>query len=317
MAFWINAPIGLVNLVIAARALPYADRSRRPFDPVSATLNAVAFGLFFVGVDAFTHGGGAGNSAIGVAELVVAAVAGVVLVRREAGAAAPLIPIDLLRIRMFSLSVATSICSFAAQALAFVALPFYFELELGRTQVETGLLMTPWPVAVGFAAPLAGRLSDRFPAAILGSIGLAALTAGLALMARLPPHPTFVDIAWPMAICGAGFGFFRRPTIASCCRRRRASVPAPRAGCSPPRGSPACRSARRWRRCSSALRRKPPIDRAVGRRMLRRRRRAGQPDAARQAMTEAAAGRVYQAPRATRLTSSPATRPRGRGCRSG
>jgi DHA2 family multidrug resistance protein-like MFS transporter len=71
--------------------------------------------------------------------------------------------------------------------------------------------MTPWPVAVGFAAPLAGRLSDRFPAAILGSIGLAALTAGLALMARLPPHPTFVDIAWPMAICGAGFGFFQAP----------------------------------------------------------------------------------------------------------
>ena len=207
--FAVNVPIGIVNLFIAKRALPHSDRSRRPFDLVSATLNALAFGLFFVGVDTLTHGEGQG--AIAAGELVAAAAAGFALIRREAGTTAPLIPIDLLRIRIFSLSVATSICSFAAQALAFVALPFLFELGFGRSQVETGLLMTPWPVAVAVAAPIAGRLSDRFPSAILGSIGLAGLAAGMALLAELPSHATFVEIAWPMALCGAGFGFFQAP----------------------------------------------------------------------------------------------------------
>ena len=69
--FAVNVPIGIVNLFIAKRALPHSDRSRRPFDLVSATLNALAFGLFFVGVDTLTHGEGQG--AIAAGELVAAA----------------------------------------------------------------------------------------------------------------------------------------------------------------------------------------------------------------------------------------------------
>jgi len=207
--FAINVPFGLLNLVVADRALPYSDRSGRPFDVASAALNAVAFGLFFVGADAVTHGqGGLWTAAV---EIVAAFAAFVWVVKRGLRVEAPLIPVDLMRIPVFALSVATSICSFTAQSLALVAMPFFFELELGRSQVETGLLMTPWPVAVGIAAPIAGRLSDRFPAAILGAGGLAGLAVGLVFLAHLPPHPTFADIAWPMAVCGAGFGFFQAP----------------------------------------------------------------------------------------------------------
>jgi DHA2 family multidrug resistance protein-like MFS transporter len=223
--FAINAPIGIVNLVIAYRALPHSDRGGRPFDAVSATLNALAFGLFFVGADAVTHG--EGTTALALAEVVAAFLALAALVRRESKLDAPLIPVDLMRIPVFALSVATSVCSFTAQSLALVAMPFYFELTLGRSQVETGLLMTPWPMAVGISAPIAGRLSDRVPAAILGFIGLAGLAIGMVLLARLPLDASFVDIAWPMALCGAGFGFFQAPnnrTLLSSAPRRRAGA---------------------------------------------------------------------------------------------
>ncbi|THD47250.1 MAG: MFS transporter [Bradyrhizobium sp.] len=222
--FAINVPIGVINLVLAVRALPHSDRSHRPFDLVSASLNAVAFGLFFIGVDSLTHGEGQGLVAF--CELAGAVLAAWALIRRESGAAAPLIPIDLLGIRIFALSVVTSICSFTAQSVAFVALPFYFELTLGRSQVETGLLMTPWPVAVAFAAPLAGRLADRFAPALLGSIGLTALAIGLAALSQLPADAGIVAIAWPMALCGAGFGFFQAPNN----RILLSSAPRSRAG---------------------------------------------------------------------------------------
>ena len=109
----------------------------------------------------------------------------VALVRHEINRPAPIIPFDLLRIRLFSLSVATSIASFMAQMAGLVALPFEIQ-RLGRSAVETGLLMTPWPVAVAVAAPIAGRLADRYPAGILGSLGLVSLSAGLSLLALFP-----------------------------------------------------------------------------------------------------------------------------------
>ncbi len=95
--------------------------------------------------------------------------------------------------------------------LAFVSLPFTFQSIMGFAPAEVGMLMMPWPLATGVAAPLAGRLSDRYSPAILGGIGLAALAAGLAALALLPAHPQIPDIAWRMALCGAGFGFFQTP----------------------------------------------------------------------------------------------------------
>ena len=88
------------------------------------------------------------NLLIPVTEIVAAAAVGAVFVRRQLGLATPLLPVDLLRRPVFALSLATSIASFAAQALALVALPFYFEGALGRSAAETGLMMTPWPVAI-------------------------------------------------------------------------------------------------------------------------------------------------------------------------
>jgi DHA2 family multidrug resistance protein-like MFS transporter len=82
---------------------------------------------------------------------------------------------------------------------------------LHRDQVQTGLLMTPWPVGVGLVAPFAGRLADRIPAAILGSAGLLVLAVGLGSLTFLTADSSTLDILWRMALCGLGFGFFQAP----------------------------------------------------------------------------------------------------------
>jgi len=220
--FGVNVPIGLAAIAVAAFALPKTPTSERAFDWKSSLLNAVAFGLLIFGVEAW----GRGSPLFGVCAVAGGLVAGVVLCLRELPRPAPLVPFDLLRIPIFGLSVATSICSFTAQMLAFVSLPFYFETVLGRSAVETGLLMTPWPVAVSIAAPVAGHLADRWSAGLLGGIGLAILAVGLGLLAAISPHAGTVDIVWRMAVCGLGFGFFQSPNN----RAMMASAPRQRSG---------------------------------------------------------------------------------------
>lgn len=205
--FAINVPIGLLALA-ATSALPHTDRARHHFDGLSALLNALTFGLLITGIDSIGHHEGV--IAVG-GELVAAGIAGYLLVWRQLSQAWPLLPIDLLRIPLFALSIATSVCSFIAQMLAYVSLPFYLQDYLGFSQVETGLLMTPWPLTTAIVAPFAGRLADRFPVGILNGIGLLIFAVGLGLLGFLPAHPTSAEIAWRMAVCGFGFGFFQSP----------------------------------------------------------------------------------------------------------
>lgn len=205
--FAVNVPLGLIAIVVAAWALPRSTGTHAPLDFISAGLNAVMFGGVILGVESMAREG----LGAGLRKLAIGLAAGVFLVRRQLPLKAPLLPLDLLRIPIFRLSAMTSVVSFAAQMLAFVALPFFFQGPLGRSAVETGLLMTPWPLAVGVAAPLAGRLADRYPAGLLGGVGLAIFAVGLALLALLSPGASSADITWRMVVCGLGFGFFQSP----------------------------------------------------------------------------------------------------------
>ncbi len=221
--FAVNLPLGVAALSLALRSLPLTPRSTYRFDGLSALLNAGTFGLLIFGIGEAAH---SASWQIDVAVLGGAAVLGTTLVRRQLGLAAPMLPVDLYKRPMFALSSVTSMCSFAAQGLSFVSLPFFFQTALGRTPVETGLLLTPWPVVTALMAPIAGPLSDRYPPAILGGIGMAVLCLGLTLMATLGPHPGTWDIVWRMMICGAGFGFFQSPNL----RAIMSSAPRERSG---------------------------------------------------------------------------------------
>src|SRR5579872_5258733 len=221
--FAVNIPFGLVAIAIGMRTLPATPRAGHAFDFLGAALAVGCLGLFILGVGSAAHTAPTGLVS---AELVAALVLGLLVIRRHADHPAPMLPIDLFRRPIFALSAATSVCSFAVQGLAFVSLPFYFEDILGRTQVETGFFMTPWPLVVAFMAPVGGRLSDRYPAGLLGGLGLVLLGIGMALLAMLPAEPSIVNIVWRMAICGLGFGFFQTPNL----RAIMSSAPADRSG---------------------------------------------------------------------------------------
>jgi len=205
--FMINLPIGIAAVFVGRRSLPEPEGHGAEFDWAAAVLAGAMTGLTVFGAEMFAHEAVLAGSLL----IAIGLISGVLLVRREWGDPRPLVPVDLLKIRIFSMSIGTSTVSFAAQMLAYVTLPFLFQTVMGKSAFETGLLITPWPLALGVIAPIAGRLADKMRAGLIGGIGLAIFAFGLFMLSRLSLHPGTVDIAWRMAVCGIGFGLFQSP----------------------------------------------------------------------------------------------------------
>lgn len=208
--FAINVPLGIAALLIGWKFLPVntVKTYGRHFDKTSCLMNALTFGLLIFSLENIAH---KGSSIMVIAGILAFVTIGFFFVHRQLRQRFPLFPVDLMRIPIFSLSVGTSICSFIAQMLAMTSLPFFFQNTLGRSAVETGLLLTPWPLATMIMAPIAGRLVEKVHPGILGGIGMGIFSTGMFLLAILPAEPTNAEIIWRLCICGAGFGMFQTP----------------------------------------------------------------------------------------------------------
>lgn len=208
--FLINIPLGVVGLLVGWKSLPknIVKLADRRFPRVDVVLNALFFGSIILSLEGSSHGLN-GWTIGGLA--VIAVIVGWVYLHRQLHVRYPLLPIDLLRIPLFSMSVLTSVSSFTSQMLAMVSIPFFFQHSLGLTNSETGMLFTAWPVAIMVAAPTAGSLIGRVHAGILGGIGLALLTIGTGSLALLDIDASHLDIIWRLMLCGFGFGLFQSP----------------------------------------------------------------------------------------------------------
>jgi len=221
--FAVNVPLGLFAILLGRRALPHTPRAAHKIDLTTAVYNALAFGMLILTFGDAAHQA-SWRSLLPEAGATLMFFA--LLLQRQRGHTAPMLPVDLFRRPLFALSALTAACTFAAQSMAFVSLPFYFESTLGRSPIETGFLMTPWAALVAVMAPIAGRLSDRYAPGALGGIGLVMLSSGLVALLLMPPQPSVLDICWRMAWCGIGFGFFQAPNL----KAIMGSAPPERAG---------------------------------------------------------------------------------------
>lgn len=208
--FAINVPIGIITWIMASRFLP-DNPTRvvgRRFNWADTALNAASFGLMIGCIEAYSHGLDWHKILIA---LVVFFAVGAVYVRTQIGREYPMLPFDLLRIPMFSMSVGTSIISFTAQQLLMVSMPFMLMHGYGYDAVGTGLLMTASPVAIMFVAPVAGWLIGKVHPGVLGGVGIGLMSITCFSFAFIPQDVSHFGFVWRMMLFGAGFGLFQSP----------------------------------------------------------------------------------------------------------
>ena len=206
--FALNVPLGLISLVLGLRYLPHLPATGARIDNVSGLLAAVGFGGIIFAVDGISRHAQPVQSAI---IAIVGVVAMVLFVRRQRRVEHPLLAVELFHVPIFSVAVLASAATYAAQGLAYVSLPFYFQSVLGDSPLEAGLLLSAWPIMALLVASRMGPLSDRYSASLLCTIGIVVMGVGLAAFAMLPASPPTWTIVACAAIGGAGFATFQTP----------------------------------------------------------------------------------------------------------
>lgn len=222
--FAIGVPLALLSLLLG-RALPDPPATTEPFDVFGGVLCAAAIGLITGGAESAVHGD---SPVVSVAIVATGLAVGWYFVRRERGETNPILPLDLLASPVLALSAVGAYTAFIASMTLLLSIPFRLQHSFGFTAAEVGAAIAPWPLVNMVVAPLSGWLSDRVPAGMLGGIGMTVAVTALLLIAWLPADPSYWDIAWRMALCGAGFGTFLPPNarliIGSAPRERAAAA---------------------------------------------------------------------------------------------
>ena len=223
--FLINAPIGLLAILWAARVLPAETRGKdESFDVKGAALSGVALFALLLALSDGQEWGWTSPAIVGL--FIAFIILGGAFLLAERRSIQPMIDLALFRIRPFSAGLASVVVAFAGLFTATFLLPFLLEQGRGFSPIEAGLLLTPVPITMALVAPLSGIASDRFGPRILASAGMAIMALGLMSLTQLPVDFALSDLVWRLVLLGIGQGMFMSPNSSAVL----GSVPRPRVG---------------------------------------------------------------------------------------
>jgi EmrB/QacA subfamily drug resistance transporter len=218
--FFIAVPFGLLGALLGWLILPetrpLARREtaatmtgqRERFDWRGAALFGPAIAAALVALTFGNSWGWTSAPLLASAGLALALIAGFLVVERQARF--PLVDLTLFRCRLFTAGIVAGLLSYAVLFGGLFLVPFYLERILRQPPGETGLLLSPVPLALGVVAPIAGTVTDRAGSRLPTVMGMALALVALMMLAFLPAAPAPV-LAGALALLGAGLGLFTPP----------------------------------------------------------------------------------------------------------
>ncbi|MEU2375878.1 MDR family MFS transporter [Streptomyces misionensis] len=205
--FYVNLPVGVVALAVIAGALRIPVRSARHVIDYLGTflIAAVATCLVLVASLGGTTWAWASPQIIGLAVLGVLLALAFVAVERRA--AEPVLPLDLFRIRTFTLAAVISFIVGFAMFGAMTYLPTFLQVVHGVSPTVSGVYMLPMVVGLLLSSTVSGQIVSRtgrwkvFPVA-----GTAVTAIGLLLLHRLDEHSATAEMSVYFFVFGLGLG---------------------------------------------------------------------------------------------------------------
>ena len=208
LTFLVNAPIGMIAMVLTGRKLieSRAPGRRRMPDLRGAWIFALTIALLTFAIVEGPSKGWSSPLVVGAAGASV--VLAMVFARRNRSHVSPVFDPELLRIRTFVAANGLSLCVGAAYFAYLLCNVLFLTTVWGYSELEAGLALTPAPfVAAAVARPL-GRLIDRVGYAGVAIFGATTWTTGVVLLVTVvDPRPDFLGQWLPvMVVLGVGAG---------------------------------------------------------------------------------------------------------------
>jgi len=206
--FAINLPLAAVIYLCARNTLPNVAGTGARLHVPSIVTSAAGFSALVYGFDGLARGDALPLIS---AEVLIGGTLFGWFARQQLTLAVPMISLDLFRIPRFSVAAQASFSGWSAWSIGIVALPFFLQIDAGMTPLQSGLLMTSWPIANAIVAPITGRFSDRYAIGIIATAGLVVFTCALALYVYAVIHPGIAVLLAAGVLAGAGWGIFQTP----------------------------------------------------------------------------------------------------------
>lgn len=201
LIFYINLPVGVVALLLLARAVP-SEQRKVPFDWIGqvtaiAGMGALTYGTIEAGAEGFTA------PSVLVAFLV-AAIAGLGFLSAQAKGRHPMVPLELFHSRNVSVAVAVGFTFM----VAYYGLPFVMSLYLqqvrGLSPLATGTVFLPMMLIGAFLTPFSARIVEKLGARMLITAGLTVMASGLMILGLLPATAPVWVLSMLMVLVGVG-----------------------------------------------------------------------------------------------------------------
>ena len=208
--FWINVPVGLAAIVLAALFVPESKAPHpRRIDPVGQLLVLILLASVTYGIIEGPVAGWGSVEIVGCFVLGAAALAA--LLRYEPRRREPLLDLQFFRSVPFSGATVIAVCAFGALA-GFLFLTTIFLQEVrGLSALHAGLYLLPMAVMIAVFAPVSGRLvgsiGTRVPLVVAGS----AMALAMLPMTRLTADTPDAVLIGAFVLFGLGFGMVNAP----------------------------------------------------------------------------------------------------------
>ncbi|HLY48346.1 MAG TPA: DHA2 family efflux MFS transporter permease subunit, partial [Solirubrobacteraceae bacterium] len=208
--FWINVPIGLVLIPLAARRLTESHGPSRRLDLRGLALASTGlFGIVYGLVRSQSQGWGS-------PEILIALSVGSVLVLSfiayELRTKDPMLPMSFFAKRGFAVTNGVSLAMYFGMFGSIFFLSQFLQNVLHNTPLQAGVKLLAWTGASMVVSPLAGFFSERYGSRLFMAAGLGLQALALGWMAVLASTTTsYASLVLPFVLAGAGMSLVFAP----------------------------------------------------------------------------------------------------------